>query len=224
MGREIGPAGKPVVERLDLFAIAGLTGTAFFVLAVVSLHFLRPDYDPAVRTMSEFAIGPYGYLMTIALFALGFGSLALAFGIRRSVIPSTSLQAASILLGVWGVGMVLDGIFPSDLGGAAVTSTGAVHSAAAFAAFIGLIAAAFLFPRALKGDPRWQPFQRQSRILAYVIVVGFFASFATFGLGQGVGNRIFASVVIAWLLITSARLRLVAKAGSQQEMIPRVPA
>ncbi len=74
--------GERLARRLEGLAWVTIVGTVYFVLAVTALHFLRPDYNPTTRLLSDYAVGPYGYLMTSAWFALGLVSFALAFGIR----------------------------------------------------------------------------------------------------------------------------------------------
>ncbi len=62
----------------QLTALA-LMGIAYFVIVIVSLHFLRPDLNPISHPTSEYAVGPYGFLMTITLFlfalSLGMGTI-----------------------------------------------------------------------------------------------------------------------------------------------------
>ena len=40
---------------------------------VATLHVVSPDLEPRSRRLSEYANGPYGYLMTLAFLALGIG-------------------------------------------------------------------------------------------------------------------------------------------------------
>src|SRR6266702_3274230 len=77
--------------RLALIAIIGIS---YFFVAVVTLHFLRPDYDPVKRAVSNYAIGPYGFLMTTAFFALALSLFALALGLARRITLSSSTVAA----------------------------------------------------------------------------------------------------------------------------------
>jgi hypothetical protein len=49
------------------------------------LHFLRPDLNPISTPTSEYAVGPYGFLMTSAFFGMSLGSFALVIGLYRGV-------------------------------------------------------------------------------------------------------------------------------------------
>jgi hypothetical protein len=43
---------------LALLALVGLT--------IVALHFLRPDVNPLSEPISNYGVGPYGFLFTVA--------------------------------------------------------------------------------------------------------------------------------------------------------------
>jgi len=45
-----------------------------FGFAVIGLHFLRTDYDPLQRFISEYAVGPYSIIMRFAFFCLSISS------------------------------------------------------------------------------------------------------------------------------------------------------
>src|SRR6266496_5548627 len=59
-------------------ALAAIGGIVYFVVAVVVLHFLRPVYNPINHAVSNYAVGPYGYLMTAAFYVLALSVFALA--------------------------------------------------------------------------------------------------------------------------------------------------
>ena len=124
------------VRRASLLALASIAGTLYFALSVVALHLLRPDYDPTMRAVSEFAVGPYGYFMTVAFFAIGLGMLALAFGISPVSPPSRSSKAGRILVALCGAGVVVAGIFPTDVSDSITTTSGAIHQAASGFSFL----------------------------------------------------------------------------------------
>jgi hypothetical protein len=43
-----------------------LASIIIFASLIIILHFLRPDLDPPQRPTSEYAVGNYDYLMTVA--------------------------------------------------------------------------------------------------------------------------------------------------------------
>ena len=54
------PNHKPRVSPLLARAVMG--GAVLYVLTVGLLHVLRPDYNPARRFLSEYAVGKFGAL------------------------------------------------------------------------------------------------------------------------------------------------------------------
>ena len=48
------------------FATTAIACFAYFALALLLLHLLRPDYAPATTWISGYAVGPYGWIMTTA--------------------------------------------------------------------------------------------------------------------------------------------------------------
>src|SRR6476660_3706238 len=54
-----------------------------FIILIILLHFLRPEYDLRERFISEYAVGAYGFLMTVAFVCLSLGSFVLAIAISK---------------------------------------------------------------------------------------------------------------------------------------------
>src|SRR4051812_49143630 len=93
-------------------ALMGIIGPVFYVVAIAAMHFLRPD-DIVLygNTISAYSIGAYGSISMAAFVALGLSGLALSAGLRRAVMPSRALRVGSVLIGVFGAGWILAGIF-----------------------------------------------------------------------------------------------------------------
>src|SRR5215213_1531918 len=68
-------------RRIELIAAGVIVGLAFFAAIALLLPPVS-EYSLTEDTISELAIGRYGYLQTAAFFAVGGSSLALAVGIR----------------------------------------------------------------------------------------------------------------------------------------------
>lgn len=64
------------VFTLKTASLAGAFGILFLVL-LASLHILEPEFDPSWRMISEYELGKYGWLMSIAFFCWGGGFLSL---------------------------------------------------------------------------------------------------------------------------------------------------
>ena len=68
-------------RQVAWLAFIAIGGIIYFFVVVIILHFLRPEYNPVNHAVSNYAVGPYGYLMTFAFYALALSLLALAFGL-----------------------------------------------------------------------------------------------------------------------------------------------
>jgi Protein of unknown function (DUF998) len=52
--------------------------------ALAILHLVRPDLEPSSHMISEYAIGPHGYLMTLSFAAFAISSVSLFVALLRS--------------------------------------------------------------------------------------------------------------------------------------------
>jgi hypothetical protein len=82
-------SSRMTVSRVTMvLALFTIVGVAVCLLNLAALHFLRPDVNPVLEPMSNYAVGPYGFLFTAADIGLGLAALALTFGLYLSIAPS----------------------------------------------------------------------------------------------------------------------------------------
>ena len=120
-------------------------GIVFFMVCVILLHVLLPEFDFKTRYISEYVHSAFGFLLTAGFIALGMGSLLLAralFGLSQ--VRNLSLKVGLGFLFLWGVSILLDAFFPLDKGVEPVTFSGNVHLYAAMTAFLSFMMAALL--------------------------------------------------------------------------------
>ncbi len=60
--------------------------TVAFLLLLTLLHFVKPEFDPGWRVISEYEIGRYGWLMRLAFFCWGGGCLLLTLSLWRILL------------------------------------------------------------------------------------------------------------------------------------------
>ena len=129
--------------RVHLLSVVGLSA---FVVAILVLHGVRADLNPAEHTISEYSLGSYGWLMRAAFSALAVGALATAASFFLSRGPSGKWQLVGPLLLVGtAVGSFLDAAFNTDQLGVAETVHGTVHGVGTAVFVFALPAAAFVF-------------------------------------------------------------------------------
>jgi hypothetical membrane protein len=175
-----------------MMAAASLAGVAVFIVTVIGLHWLQPDYQPVHQLMSELALGPHGWAMIFA-----FCGLALAmFGIQAAIGPLQASRSLRVILGLAALLFVAAGVFT-------LQNAAEVHIAAIAAAFITSVLAMYLFPSGA-GRAAFAA----SRAISWSLAAGVAAS-VVLGhsvLPMGVGQRLAAACLLLWLGIVSWQL------------------
>ena len=208
------PPGKLV----KLLSALALTGFAYFSATIVALHVLCPEYDPTTETVSQYAIGPYGYLMTAGFLGLSPAVFALALGLWRSVTPRPWL--GSLLLSTAGFCIFLVGVFPIDPRPGAMPTTETTHDAAFMASFVFTVAAMVVLTRHFGRDAMWRSIQPVSLTLSLIVVVGL-AAFVVLSdtSWRGAAQRVCIITVLLWLLLGTARLMFFGLERRQQQSV-----
>lgn len=114
-------------------ARASLALAVAFGLLLVAVHLARPDLDPTWVPVSRYAIGPWGWLMTLAFVAWG-GAPALLVAALWPRIDSTAARIGLGLLAIGALGPLLAAVFPMDpldTPAEQMTAAGMVHAGAA---------------------------------------------------------------------------------------------
>lgn len=214
---------SPGLHRSFWPALIAMGGIMYFVVAVVALHVLRPELNPISHAVSNYAIGPFGFLMTSAFFTLALSEFALALGLARSLTTSRGALLSMLLLNLAGAGMVFTGIFPGDVKSLhpPATTTAVIHWISASISFLSLMIATFLLSNCYKTDVRWQSFHHLAFVLAVTIVLalGMFGILAIAG-WVGVGERIYIATSVLWLLLASIRLCSISASGTPLASLP----
>jgi hypothetical membrane protein len=195
------------------FATIAIACFAYGTLVLLLMHVLRPDYTPVDHMISDYAVGPYGWVMTTAWLAMSCGCLTLMLGLFRSGPASLVARFGSVLLGVASLGLLVTAIFPTDLQGAPLTRSGNIHNMSFLVNVGSIFVATVLLAAGFGSDPRWRGYQRMAVTLTLLVVLAFIFQFLTLhrGMPYGIANRFFITVLFAWFLTTSFRLRAVAR-------------
>ncbi len=178
-----------------------LVSGATLVVLLTALHFVKPDLDPSWSVISEYALGDYGWIMTIAFLAWGLCALSLYVAIR-SQVQTLAGRIGLVFLLIGAAGPILAAIFPTypiTTPPDAVTTSGAIHSMGAMLSDGILIAATLLTLSLVRKNPNWSPVRRPliwATVLAWVGAVVFTASMAVL-LPQN-GGQLGPDVLIGW--------------------------
>lgn len=207
---------SPVTRRnrqVAWWALISSAGVLYFITAVIILHPLRPDLNPVTHAVSNYAVGPFGVLMTSAFFMLALSEFALACGLMRGLVHSRKASASIVLLHLAATGLVVTGLFHSDVNvpRPPASASALIHWTGAGISFLSLMIAIFLLSGCFKHDARWQAVYRLSYAWGVAIVLALTAYGALAIIDwTGIGERIYIAISILWLLFVSLRLRSIA--------------
>jgi hypothetical membrane protein len=129
----------------------------FYIVVLIQMA-TRPGFDITRHAISGLSNGDFGWVQTTNFIVTGTLALLVAVGVSRALRGGKAGTWAPILIGAYGAGIVLAGLFPPDPamgfpvgapeGMSATMSTSAMlHSVGFFTAFTSLVAACFVFGR-----------------------------------------------------------------------------
>ena len=198
-----------MARRRSFVATTAIVCFAYFALALLLMHALRPERELATTWISGYAVGRHGWVMTTAWLALSSGCLILVLGLARGGPRSRAALLGTLLLGILSAGTLITAIFPPG-----PSRSGEIHSISFLVNAGSILLASVLLSVGFGSDPRWRSFQRTAAALASLLVFAFVLQFFTayFELLYGLANRFFAAMLVAWLLAISIRLRALAHA------------
>jgi hypothetical membrane protein len=194
------------------FGTAAVGCFVYSAFVLLLMHVLRPDYTPVDHMISDYAVGPYGWVMTTAWLAMSCGCAMLMLGFFRDGPASIPARLGAVLLGVASIGLLVTAIFPTDLQGAPATRSGDIHNVSFLVNVGSIFVATVLLAASFGSDLRWRAYQRTAIALTLLVVVAFVLQFLTLhrGMPFGIANRFFVIVLFTWFLTTAIRLRAVA--------------
>jgi Protein of unknown function (DUF998) len=173
---ETRPAGTPrtttttattTTTTRALLACGVVAGPLFIVVGLAQM-LTRDGFDPIRHPLSLLSLGDLGWIQIGNFAVSGLLFAASAVGMRRALHPGHAGTWGPLLIGVYGAGLVMGGVFVADpaLGFPPGTPDGipdqlswhgALHSVAPVLASAALLAACFVFARrfAALGQRRW---------------------------------------------------------------------
>jgi hypothetical protein len=80
------------------FALLALVGIAVKFLSIAALHFVRPDVNPVLEPISNYGVGSYGFLLTVADIGSILATFALVFGLYLGIGPPGGSYVGSFFL------------------------------------------------------------------------------------------------------------------------------
>ena len=213
---------QSVVTRLLI--AGGAIGPLLFVIVLLIEGATRPGYSAWHNYGSSLSLSDQGWMQIANFIVCGLLTLGFAIGLRRVFRTGRSSVWGPILLGVFGVGLIVAGIFVTDpsLGyppgthiSGPQTLHGTIHGLAGLIAFSSLPIASFVMARRFVGDPNWKGWALYSLVTGVLVIVFFIASTTVSALDEsgvlpGSPTGLFQRIAIfagwSWIAILAIRL------------------
>jgi uncharacterized membrane protein YhaH (DUF805 family) len=210
---------RKVSSRLTrtLLACGTITGPLFFAVAILQAV-TRPGYDIRLNAISQLSLGDLGWIQIASFVLTGLLAVACAIGVRRALKGQKAGTWGALLIGTFGLGLIVAGIFPPDPAfgfppgapeGRAMplSRSAALHGVGFFISMLSLIINCFVFVRRFgaAGQRGWLAYSVVSAIATVVFIVlsNLFLSWA------GVIVALAGATAFAWLSAIATHLRSV---------------
>lgn len=108
MKNEVLTRDVPKVEVIG--APLAIVAAAVTLLLLASLHVLSPEFDPSFRMVSEYALGHYGWVLSLMFLAWGISAWALAVALW-SQVKTRAGKVGLWFLVIAGIGEAMASIF-----------------------------------------------------------------------------------------------------------------
>jgi hypothetical protein len=216
--RACDPASRVTRSLLGWGIVAG----PFYVVVVLCQALLRPGFDLAHDDASLLSNGSLGWIQVANFLLTGAMVIACAIGVRRALGGGKVGTWASLLLAVFGLGMIGAGIFVADpMSGfppgtpagrpLSVSLHGILHIVSAGIGFLGLAAACFVIGQRFAGERRraWAWFSR----LTSVLFLAGFAGLASGSESAAVVLGFWAVLLLVWAWLAALAVTLYRRVG-----------
>jgi hypothetical protein len=216
---------RPLPDTANGLATAAAVMAVAFVVLLVVLHVIEPEFDPSWRFISEYQLGGWGWLMSVAFLCLSASAITLLLAVR-SQVRSVAGRIGLAILALCAVAFLVAGIFRTNpLLADTATTTGVIHStAAAVGGFVPL--AAYLIDWSLARNVAWSEYRPTLWWVTAPAIIGDLAAWTqnaiimtgggVFGPGTPVGwpNRLLIVGFAGWMFAAALLVRIVGRAAS----------
>ena len=180
----------------------GAGAASLFCLAI--LHVLSPEFDTSWRMVSEYALGNFGWVLSLMFLTQALSCAALFFALKSQVRTVGGRIGLFFLLAA-GVGMAMASVF--DV-------THKLHGLSALIGIPGISIAELILGVSLSRNPAWSSKRRlllwtsnlpwiSLVLMVTMLFIGLSQSGGTFGPGVLIGwpNRLLIVAYCGWLML-----------------------
>lgn len=202
-------------RRLELAAVAGMSGAVLFVSVFTVFGWLYPGYSWTRMFVSELSLGPYGWVQILNFVITGTLVLVFGRGLAAQFSTGAASRAGPVLVQGIGVSLIASGPFTTDPSAMfSQTSThGVVHGIFGALVFTFAPLSCFVFYRRFRSDPAWRPLAGWTLAMGVVLTlgVGLLKISQQPGSGlfewKGLVQRVILITFMTWIFAVAFRLR-----------------
>jgi hypothetical protein len=143
----------------QMTARAALAASVLAVLMLSVLHVVQPELAPSSHMISEYAIGPHGWLMTLSFAAFAASSAAALIAVASAAWRTITGKIGLGFLLLASIGLAMGAAFPMDPATTspdAMSFSGRMHGVAFMIGVPGQILSVLLLSLALRKSARWR--------------------------------------------------------------------
>jgi hypothetical membrane protein len=218
----------PLATRLLI--AGGAIGPLLFIIVLLIEGATRPGYSAWHHYGSTLSLGPGGWVQITNFIVCGLLTLCFAIGLRQVFRTGKGAVWGPILLGVFGVALIVAGVFVTDPSQGYPPGThtsglqtlhGTIHGIAGLVTFGSLAIAIFVLARRFAGDPHWKGWALYSLVTGVLVAVSFIAATVVSALDEsgvfpgsptGLVQRI--GIIAGWVWIALLAIRLLSQMRS----------
>jgi MFS family permease len=218
---------RKTLSLTSLLLLCGAIAGPFFIFVVLVQDYTRPGFDPRLDQLSLLSLGNWGWVQIANFLLAGFLNLLYAADLWRRLHPGKGGTWGPILIAMYGLGLVVVGIFRTDPsngfppGVPAATQPswhGAIHALGALFVFLMLAAALCVFVRLfLAWQERWWAIYVLASAVLFLLI--FFTGFTN---AAFMARTLRLAVLIGWMAASLVAIKLLStSATAQQDSRPR---
>lgn len=170
-----------------ILLLCGAIAGPLFIFTVLIQDYTRPGFDPRLDPLSLLSLGDWGWVQMVNFALAGVLNLLYAVGLWRQLHPGRAGTWGPILIGAYGLGLLVVSIFRTDPangfppGVPAATHPswhGAIHALGGLFIFVVLAAALAVFVRFFlaRKERGWAIYCLASAVLLLLLFFGSFTS------------------------------------------------
>ena len=205
-----------------LLLLCGAIAGPLFIFVLLVQDYTRPGFDPRLDLLSLLSLGDWGWVQIVNFILVGFLNLLYAVGLWRRLHPGRGGTWGPILIGAYGLGLILVGIFRTDPangfppGVPAATQPswhGAIHALGALFVFLLLAAALLVFVRLfLAWKERWWAVYCLASAVLFLLI--FFTGFTN---AAFMARTLRLAVLIGWMAASLVAIKLLSTPDTTQQ-------